>query len=304
MTAHEIATRLPEELRLLNPAQEVAHGTVWLRDMLERSGQTRYVLGLSGGLDSAVVALWAARAVGGESLTLLALPYQGGPDALLDASRPNSITHAELIADAIPGANFRIIDITRAVDTVLDELGYTEIQVSDPDLHMAAANAKALVRATVLRTETRRRRGLLLGTENRTEHLLGYFTVGGDEQSDLEVLLPFFKSQVRQLAAELGVPDVIIEKPPTADLWAGQRDEDELGFTYDQADFVLYYSDERMDAPEVARRIAEGSAAIPARQDPPAWAATVVGRVLGQRDRTRFKRRPKAQFPTANRTHA
>lgn len=311
-TSERLTPDLPPELRMYDPAQEVAAGKVWLADYLKASGQRRYVLGLSGGLDSAVVALWAGRAVGPENLTLVALPYgttlRADVRTRLDRSAQESLDHARLIVAMLPGADYRVIDIAEPVDAVLMAADLTKRDPSgEPDTawKMAAANAKARMRAVILRTIANAEHGLLLGTENRTEHYLGYFTLGGDEQSDLEVIAPFFKCQVRQIARVLGVPDVIVDKPPTADLWAGQTDEAELGFSYEQADFVLYYTaDDRMTAAEVARRMEQGARSVPGREFPPEWAVEVAERVIRQRDKTRYKRAPKPIFMPQNRTHA
>lgn len=298
---------LPPELQLYNPAQEIAAGAVWLRGILEASGQKRYVLGLSGGLDSATVALWVGRAGLTNRLTLLALPYEGAPGALLDPSSPESLEDARLIAEMLPEAEFRVVNIRPMVDVVLKGLGYADnlrAGRADTDLRMAAANAKALVRAVLLRTEARRARGLLLGTENRTENLLGYFTIGGDEQSDLELLGQFLKTHVRQLAEALGVPERILAKAPTADLWAGQTDESELGFRYEEADYVLYYSGDHLNIAETLNLMRVGARAVPGRISPPPWAEDVARRVIAQRYSTHFKRAAKPVFMPTNRTHA
>lgn len=298
---------LPPELRLYNPAQEIAAGSVWLRNVLQASGQERYVLGLSGGLDSATVALWAGRAGLARQLTLLALPYKSAPDALLDASGSDSLEDARLVAEMLPEAEFRVVNIQPMVDAVLAGIGCADdlrLGQTSNDLRMAAANVKARVRAVLLRTEARCARGLVLGTENRSEHLLGYFTIGGDEESDLELLAPFLKTQVRQLAATLDVPERILEKAPTAELWAGQTDEAELGFGYEEADYVLYHSGDHLNVSETVSLMRIGARTVPGRTDPPAWAEGVVGRVLAQRDRTRFKRMAKPVFMPTNRTHA
>jgi NAD+ synthetase len=171
---------------------------------------------------------------------------------------------------------------------------------------MAVANAKARVRGNLLRTLTNAHRGLLLGTENRTESLLGYFTAGGDDQADLEPLAPFLKAQVRQIAAHLGVPAEVIDKAPSADLWAGQTDEVELGFSYEAADLILYYAGEHADAKWTERRMLEGAAAMRPRfpsTEPPLDEIRLIPKVLARRDRTRYKRLGKPRLVPANRTH-
>lgn len=142
------------------------------------------------------------------------------------------------------------------------------------------------MRAVRLRTFANRLGALLLGTENKSEHYLGYFTTGGDEESDLELLGNYLKAEVVQLARALGVPREIIEKAPSADLWTGQTDEDELGFTYRDADQVLQLTEcsTELTADAAAR------CAVP---------LDVARRVLARVKATEFKRAPKPVYPRA-----
>src|SRR5690606_24019742 len=125
----------------------------------------------------------------------------------------------------------------------------------------------------------------------------------GDEQSDIEILPGFFKAQVWQLAAALGVPREILDKAPSADLFAGQTDEDELGFTYDQADLVLYYSGDQHGVAETKLRMEQGITSVPGRTQLPSGALNSVEEVLRQRDATRYKRLGKPTFAPSKRTH-
>lgn len=305
MTLDEYKDTLPRELVIYEPNLEIASGVVWLRNYLETSGANGFVLGLSGGLDSATVALWAAKAVGAEKLTLVAMPYGHTRVGRLASSTMASVKDAELLADLLPEADFRVLDITGTVDGEMKESGLADELTADPKneaLHLAAANLKARIRAVRLRTLANRTGNLVLGSENLSEHLLGYFTLGGDEESDVEMLSGFFKTQVRQLARALGVPAEILEKAPSADLWAGQTDEGELGFTYEQADLALYYAGDATSAREVARRIAEDRARRLLSPHVPEWFASATARVLARRDATAFKRRAKPTFIPVNRT--
>lgn len=312
-TLTRFTEQLPEELRLLNPHQELAAAAVWLREYLENHRLDSAVLGLSGGLDSATVALIAARGLRTSQLYFVAMPYgldeHGNPagDVILDRSTRESVEHAKLVADCVPGVNFEVVDIAPAVDALLRGMKIDEALRSGTatgGLRLAAANLKARIRGDILRSRANEFNGLVLGTENRTENLLGYFTIGGDEESDVEILSAFHKSQVRQLYIALDGPREILEKRPSADLWAGQTDEAELGFSYEAADFVLYYLASDSDlVGQIERAIRIGSAAYPRRAVIPVDSDTIT-RVLHQVRKTSFKRALKPMFPPVNRTHS
>ena len=267
--------------------RELAAGSTWLMKQLETAQLERVVIGLSGGIDSAVSATWAARALGAARVTAVAMPY-----GLLRASRfppsaPTSLEHARVVASSLDGIDYRELDIAPTVDAEVEATGLADdlgVAPQDDRLRLALANVKARVRAVRLRYFSNRLHGLVLGTENKTEHYLGYFTIGGDEESDLELLGNYLKSEVVSLAHALTVPRAIIEKPPSADLWTGQTDEGELGFTYAEADHVLHLSDcETELSPEAAARCAVGP--------------EVAERVLSRVRATTFKRAAKPVFP-------
>lgn len=263
-------------------------GGAWLRAELAAAGLDRLVIGLSGGIDSAVTALWAARAIGAERLVLAAMPYGLVAPALFAPSAPDSLADARRVVEETPAVDSRVLDIAPVVDAVAAGTGLAaalDQAPDDPDLRRDLGNVKARVRAVHLRYLANRLSGLVLGTENRTEHLLGHFTVGGDEESDLELLSPYLKSQVRTLASRLGVPAAIVAKAPSADLFAGQTDEGELGYSYADADAVLFAT-----GGDAARRPEALALGVP---------AAVVDRVLARVARTAFKRRPKPTFPGA-----
>jgi NAD+ synthase len=273
---------------------DIARGSQWLRRALEASGQARFVLGLSGGLDSAVTALWACRAVGADRVTLVAMPYGLLAPSRFSPSTPDSLVDAEAVASLVPGAAFHALDIAPTVDAEAESTGLAgelEATPTDPMLRVCLGNIKARVRAVRLRYLGNRDAGLVLGTENRSEHWLGYFTLGGDEESALEVLSEYSKTEVRLLADCLGVPRSIRAKQPSADLWHGQSDEGELGFTYAMADQVLGawdWTDPATEAPAETTALAMGV--------PP----EVIRRVIAQVRRTDFKRAPKPVFPRAS----
>lgn len=222
---------------------EIHAGKRWLRRYLDESGQERFIVGLSGGIDSAVVAYWAIEAVGGERVSLINMPYGLLGPCLFDRSDWDSIECARLISKKVPShTEFRQIDISPTVDSEAESVGLAAIIEQYPereDLKICLANIKARTRAMRLRYFANLNNGLVLGTENRSEYWLGYFTIGGDEESDVEVLGNFYKTEVYKIAEELGVPDKIINRPPSADLWEGQTDEKELGFSYEQADPII-----------------------------------------------------------------
>lgn len=283
--AHEAA--IDALHRLADPERELDAGAAWLRAQLAAAGRRRVVLGLSGGIDSAVAALWAARALGPEAITAVAMPYGLLAPATFASSTEASLGDARRVAARLPGVDYRELDIAATVDTEAMTTGLaTELEDAPESalLRLSFANLKARVRAVRLRYFANRLDALLLGTENKSEHYLGYFTIGGDEESDLELLSHYFKAEVRQLAVVLGAPREIVDKAPSADLWSGQTDESELGFTYRDADHVLRLTG---GAPELSTE-----AAAQCRVDP-----AVAARVLERVRATAFKRAPKPVFP-------
>jgi NAD+ synthase len=197
--------------------------TGFLRTEITRTGFTRGVLGLSGGLDSALSCFLAAEALGPQNVLAVRMPYH--------TSSQESLDHAKLVIDAT-GVQSLDLPITDMAEPLLQRF---------PDMsNVRRGNIMARMRMICLFDQSAAFNGLVIGTGNKTEILLGYSTIYGDAACDLKPLGDLYKYQVRQLARAVGVPDVIISKPPTADLWAGQTDEGELGFTYDDADRLLY----------------------------------------------------------------
>ncbi|HTS00092.1 MAG TPA: NAD+ synthase [Bacteroidota bacterium] len=208
----------------------------FLADEVRNAGFARGVVGLSGGVDSAVTAYLACEALGRENLTAIMMPYR--------SSSRESLLDAQLVVDAlrIPSVT---VDITPMVDAYLESQ-----HVED---RVRAGNVMARQRMIVLYDFSARERALVLGTSNKTELLLGYGTLFGDMASAVNPLGDLYKTQVWQLAAAIGVPGRIVEKKPSADLWSGQTDEGELGFTYADADRLLFAMiDERHTDTELA----------------------------------------------------
>jgi NAD+ synthase len=195
----------------------------FLRDEFRNAGFSRGVLGLSGGVDSAVVAYLAAEALGKENLLTLLMPYR--------TSSPRSRTDAELVARRLE-VRSELVEISPMVDAYLERGGVTD--------QLRRGNVMARCRMIVLYDVSAREKALVLGTGNKTETLLGYGTQYGDTACALNPLGDLFKTQVWQLALALGVPEEIVRKKPSADLWEGQTDEEELGLSYLEVDRVLH----------------------------------------------------------------
>jgi NAD+ synthetase len=197
--------------------------TAFLRDeLLVRREIPRAVLGLSGGVDSAVTAFLCARALGPQNVYAFRMPYK--------TSQPSSLADAQLVVDALQ-INAQTIDITAAVD------GYLQFEPSADARRQG--NVMARIRMVVLFDQSAKLGALPIGTGNKTERLLGYFTWHADDTPPVNPLGDLFKTQVWALARYLGVPQRLIDKAPTADLEADQTDEGDLGITYARADAIL-----------------------------------------------------------------
>ncbi len=197
--------------------------TDFIREEIGKAGFRRAVVGLSGGVDSSLVAALAAGALGPENVLGLRMPYK--------TSSQESLDHARLVIDWL-GIRHETIEITPMVDPLLERF---------PDMSpVRAGNIMARQRMIILYDQSAAFNGLVVGTGNKTEILLGYSTLYGDSAAAMHPLGDLYKHQVRQLARAIGVPEVIVEKPPSADLWPGQTDEGELGYTYNDADQLLY----------------------------------------------------------------
>jgi NAD+ synthase len=209
--------------------EEVSEKLVeFIRQKFGESGYSRAVLGLSGGVDSSTSAYLAQRALGAENVWGVNMPYC--------TSSPESANDAQMIASKL-GINFMTIELTEMVDAYFKHF-------PDAD-QIRRGNRMARERMCILYDQSAALQALVLGSGNKTELLLGYCTLHGDMASALNPLGDLYKTQVRSLARFLGVPERIIQKAPTADLWPGQTDEGELGFTYEEADKLLYFMIEK-----------------------------------------------------------
>jgi NAD+ synthase len=197
--------------------------TGFVQTEITRAGFSRAVVGLSGGVDSSLSCYLASEALGPENVLAVRMPYE--------TSSPESLEHAQLVIDEL-GVNSLTIPITDMIEPLF-------VRYPESD-HIRRGNVMARARMIILYDQSQAFKGLVVGTGNKTEILLGYTTQYGDSACALNPLGDLYKTQVRQLARALELPEVIIEKPPTADLWVGQTDEGELGFTYAEVDQLLY----------------------------------------------------------------
>ncbi len=196
----------------------------FLAEELRASGLSCFVVGLSGGVDSAVSAVLAARAVGPERVRCLALPVA--------TSSADSLTHAQLVAETF-SLPLEVVDLSEGARAMALALGMGNDR-------LRFGNLAARLRMVALFDRARQVGGLVLGTSNKSEILLGYSTLFGDSAASVNPLGDLFKTHVFPLARHLGVPAVVVDKPPTADLWPGQTDAGELGFDYLEADPILH----------------------------------------------------------------
>jgi len=212
----------------------------WLKQRLAESGAKRFVLGISGGIDSAVVAGLCARAAGPERVLGVMMPSSSNPDDLVEA---------EKVVEAF-GIRHTTIELTSVTDTFYGsvpgaETLFTDILHEDAGTNLdarfqlATANVRPRLRMMTLYYVANLAQGIVVGTGNKSEAKIGYFTKYGDGGVDIMPLIDLYKYEVRAVASVIGVPESVITRPPSAGLWEGQTDEKEIGLTYDQLDATL-----------------------------------------------------------------
>jgi NAD+ synthase len=207
--------------------------TEFISSEIGRAGFSRAVINLSGGIDSAVSFALAVGALGPQNVLAVRLPYK--------TSSADSLEHAQLLIDQF-GSPSVTIPITEMVDPFME----LDPAISD----IRKGNLMARARMIIAYDQSEAFKALVVGTGNKTEILLGYTTLYGDSACALNPIGDLYKTQVRQLARALQIPEVIISKPPSADLWTGQTDEGELGFTYKDVDRLLYLLVDQRYRPE------------------------------------------------------
>ncbi len=207
--------------------------TSFIHTEITRAGFTHAVIGLSGGIDSALSCYLTAAALGPQNLLAVCMPYR--------TSSADSLEHAQLVINAL-GVQSLTLPITDMVEPLFNRY---------PDMSpVRRGNIMARARMIVLYDQSEVFSGLVVGTGNKTEILLGYTTLYGDSANAINPIGDLYKTQVRQLSRDLLVPGPILEKAPSADLWSGQTDESELGFTYEEVDKLLYLMVDQRYSPE------------------------------------------------------
>jgi NAD+ synthase len=248
-------------MKPINPKQTTDELVEFIKSSFQYAGFSDAVLALSGGLDSATSCILTTRALGVEHVYPILLPY----GSLSTQETLDAMSVIEILK--ISPAHVTRVDIKPILDPLTGkEFGMDNIR---------RGNLMARARMMILYDNAKKRNALVVGTENKSEYLLGYFTRFGDEASDIEPLRNLYKTQIYDLAKYLGVSDAILVKKPTAGLWEGQTDEGELGFTYKDADEILSLSfDEKKSVDEI---VAVG------------FSKDVVDRVLSRAQTNEFK---------------
>ncbi len=214
-------------------AREILVG--FIKSEITRVGMSRAVIGLSGGIDSALSCALAVEALGAENVLAVRMPHK--------ASSLDSLDHAKLLIDRL-GIPNKTIEITAMVEPLFK---------LDPQISkMRMGNIMARERMIIIYDQSEVFKGLVIGTSNKTEILLGYSTLYGDSASAMNPIGDLYKTQVRQLSRAMNIPSPIIDKAPSADLWEGQTDENELGFTYQDVDRLLYLLVDQRYSPQEA----------------------------------------------------
>lgn len=239
MGAKTASDKIAERLRI-NPQKEAGRIERFISRFFKEAGADWAIVGMSGGVDSSVVASLAARALGGRSVLGISLPESGVTD-------PHDVADAREVAGSL-GMRFRAIEISPVVQSLVNIL--PDKTGENP---LPTANLKPRIRMAVLYYYANLMNGIVLGCGNRSEIRAGYFTKFGDGGADLMPIGHLYKTQVLQLARYLGIPGHIIGKTPSAGLWRGQTDEGELGISYEKLDMIYAGLDVNLRPATIAR---------------------------------------------------
>ncbi len=229
----KIKSKIQKSNLAINPEKEVFRITAFLRETIARTELDDVVLGWSGGIDSTVCLFLLAQALPTKNIHVLHLPYK--------TSFMNELTDSAINELHIPKENIHEISIRKMVDCIWKEVHQSldfsvELVGANDNEKIRLGNIMARIRMITLFDFSKKISGLVCGTENKTEHYLGYFTRYGDAASDIEPIISLYKTQIYQLATHLSIPDTIVNRAPSANLWEGQTDEGEFGFSYQEAD--------------------------------------------------------------------
>ena len=256
---------------LLNPEQAIKVLTIFIERELHRTALRKAVIGLSGGVDSALSTYLTARAIGAENIHVVMMPYK--------TSSADSLAHARLIVDDLK-LSHEVVEITPMADALFS---------ASPEIDkLRRGNIMARMRMITLYDRSQLLNGLVIGTSNKTESLLGYTTLFGDNASAINPLGDLYKTQVWQLSEYIGMPKEIVAKPPSADLWEGQTDEAEMGLTYREVDELLFHM---IDVRESDEQLVNHG-----------FDLEFIRKIRQKIVRTQFKRRPPVIAKISNRT--
>jgi NAD+ synthase len=214
----------------------------FIRTYIENSGAKGIVIGMSGGIDSNTIGALSALAIGGEKVLGLILPER-------ETYNPKDISDAKEVADKF-GIQTQICDLTPALDGI-----YKSIPLFDPNDRLCRGNIKARMRTVFLYYHSNKLNRIVCGSSDKSETMMGYFTKWGDAAADIAPIMDLYKTQVRKLAASIGIPARLAEKPSTPALWPNQSAEDELGIKYELLDRVLFGLERFMEPKEIANQV-------------------------------------------------
>lgn len=223
----------------LNPSETAEDLIQFIKNTVHNAGFSKVILGLSGGVDSAVSLYLSYKSLGAENVHVGIFPY----GELSKVAKNNALILTN--ERRLPASNIHIINISQFTDSIIS----TDSKMDN----IRRGNIMARIRMILLYDLSKKYKALVVGTENKSEKILGYYTRFGDEASDIEPINSLYKTQVKQLAKYLQIPEIIINKTPTAGMWEGQTDEGEFGFTYEDADQILNFYENGKNKEEIVQ---------------------------------------------------